>query len=68
MLGANFGTFSFHLSNFERILGSRNGFVHGTHCPKSISAYAKLAWPPILVGQARKLVLDCPTSRLLDVI
>ena len=31
----NVGTSSFHLSNFERILGSKIGYVHVTCCPKS---------------------------------
>ena len=34
-LGETYGTSSFHLKNFERILGSKIGYAHGTHCPKS---------------------------------
>lgn len=31
----NFGNFHFYLSNFERVLGSKKGYAHGTHCPNS---------------------------------
>jgi hypothetical protein len=34
-LGETFGTFSLCLFNFERILGSNIGDVHGTCCSKS---------------------------------
>ena len=33
--GEIFGTSSFHLSNFVRILGSKIGYAHGNQCPKS---------------------------------
>ena len=29
--GEIFGTFFFHFSNFERILGSKRGYAHGTY-------------------------------------
>ena len=31
MLGENFGTSYFHMSNIKRILGSKIGHAHGTH-------------------------------------
>ena len=34
-VGRNFGTSSFHLLNFEDILGSKTRCVHGSCCPKS---------------------------------
>ena len=65
-LGADFGTSSSHLSNFERVLGSKNGCARGARCVNPKLAYARLAWPSILVGQARRLVLNSPTLILVD--
>ena len=54
-LGENFGISFFHLSNFDKILGSKlEYYVHGTHCPNSWIGLCKASFgPPILVGRAR---------------
>ena len=62
----NSGTNSFHLSNVERILRSKKGYVHGTHIPNPGFAFTRLVGPPILVRQARKLVFNNPTPLLMD--
>ena len=49
--GGAFGTSSFHLSNFERILRSKIGLAHGTHPLKSQIDLCKAhLGPSILVG------------------
>ena len=67
-LGAIFGASSFHLSNFERIIKSKKGYAHGTHCLKSrIGLYMQVQLgPPILVEQARKMDFNSPTPLLVD--
>ena len=42
MLGAEFGTSSFHISNFERVVGSEKVYVHGTRCPKCLIDLCKV--------------------------
>jgi hypothetical protein len=62
-LWSNFWGFLFHLTNFERILGSKKGYVHGTCCPKSrIGLHKASLGPPILVGQARHPVFNRPMT------
>lgn len=43
-LGDNFGTSSFHFSNFERLIKPKIGYAHEIHCSKSHIHYARLAW------------------------
>ena len=59
----NYETSSFHISNYERILGSKIRYAHGTHCPKSHIGLCKASLgPPILEGQAKKTVFNSPTT------
>jgi len=44
-LGESFGTSTFHLEIFERVLGSKTGYVLGPPVLNPTSAYARLAWP-----------------------
>jgi hypothetical protein len=48
-LGETFGTSSFHLLNFEKILGSKEVMSMGLGVVNPSSAYARLAWPTHLM-------------------
>lgn len=60
-VGCDSGTFSLHLSNFKRILGSKIGYAHRTHHLVSDWPMQGQLVPPNLVGQAEKLVFNSPT-------
>lgn len=69
-LGETIKTSSFHLSNFEKILGSRTRCTHGTRCPRSRFSLSRLALPthPSRASYKVRFLITWHHSKLFKVL